>query len=438
MEIIVVLFYFLISIFLLKKWSFFKNSGISFQTLSLLFSLKFIIGISLFYVYTYYYTERKTADIFKYFDDARYLYEHVYKIAPIRFWKIIFGFQNKSTEIHQYLIETHYWFKPHATNVFNDNRTVIRFNAVIYLFSFGFYHVHTLVLSMLSFIGLTCIYRSFLREFESKRKELIVACFLIPSVLFWGSGILKESILLFGIGVLFYSFTKILYIKKNTIYFIIAFLSLGLLAITKTYVLIVIVPSMIAWIIIQKFNIKKIGRTFFYINIGLIICAFNLKYVHPSLDVRGNLKYKQRDFINVARDTKAGSTISLGKLDDSAYSYIKNIPNSLINGLFRPTIFEAKNLFSFSSAVENLFIIILLILLLIFFKKPIESQLPYIYFSIYFSILLSILIGLTVPVLGAVVRYKVPFIPFIISALLICIDFNKMKTFFYKLKNENN
>jgi hypothetical protein len=430
LEIIGVLFYFLICLFLLKKWSFFKNSGIPFKTLTFLFSLKFIVGMSVFYVYTYYYTDRKTADVFKYFDDAKYLYEHVYTNSPIKFWKIIFGFQNTTFEIHKHLIETHYWFKPHATNVFNDNRTVIRFNAVIYLFSFGFYHVHTLVLSMLSFIGLTGIYRSFSTVFQNKKNELIVSCFLIPSVLFWGSGILKESILLFGIGVFFYSFTFVLNSEKKPIYFLSALFSLGLLAITKTYVLIVIIPSIISWITVQHFKIKKIGLAFFVINIGLIIGAFNLKYVHPSLDVRGNLKYKQRDFINVARDTKAGSTISIGKLDDSAYSYIKNIPNSLINGLFRPTIIDISNVFSLLSAIENILILFLFVLPMFFFQKPSKIQLPYIYFSIYFSVLLTILIGLTVPVLGAIVRYKVPFMPFIISALLICTDFQKMKNFF--------
>ena len=70
---------------MLKRWSFFKNSGISFRTLSVLFTLKFIIGISVYYVYTYYYTDRKTADVFKYFDDAKYLYDHVYHNNQVRF-----------------------------------------------------------------------------------------------------------------------------------------------------------------------------------------------------------------------------------------------------------------------------------------------------------------------------------------------------------------
>ncbi len=412
---------------MLKRWSFFKNSGISFKTLSILFTLKFILGISVYYVYTYYYTDRKTADVFKYFDDAKYLYDHVYHHHQVRFWKIIFGIQNESSEIHNHLKETNYWFKPHASNVFNDNRTVIRFNAVIYLFSFGYYHVHTLVLSTLSFIGLTGIYRTYIYEFSERKKELILACFLIPSVLFWGSGILKESILIFGIGIFVFAFTRVIYVKKNIKYILVVLGTLGLLAITKTYVLIVLIPSVLAWIMIYYFKLQKIGWTFFMVNIGLIVLVFNAKHINQSIDLTGNLKYKQRDFINVARDTKAGSTIKLGELDDTAWSYLKNTPQAIVNGMFRPTLIEVKNIFFALTAIENTFFMVLIILVLFFFKKPTIKQLPYLYFGLYFTLLLTILIGLTVPVLGAIARYKIPIMPFTMSILLLSIDYLKIK-----------
>lgn len=412
---------------MLKRWSFFKNSGISFKTLSILFTLKFILGISVYYVYTYYYTDRKTADVFKYFDDAKYLYDHVYHHHQVRFWKIIFGIQNESSEIHNHLKETNYWFKPHASNVFNDNRTVIRFNAVIYLFSFGYYHVHTLVLSTLSFIGLTGIYRTYIYEFSERKKELILACFLIPSVLFWGSGILKESILIFGIGIFVFAFTRVMYVKKNIKYILVVLGTLGLLAITKTYVLIVLIPSVLAWIMIYYFKLQKIGWTFFMVNIGLIVLVFNAKHINQSIDLTGNLKYKQRDFINVARDTKAGSTIKLGELDDTAWSYLKNTPQAIVNGMFRPTLIEVKNIFFALTAIENTFFMVLIILVLFFFKKPTIKQLPYLYFGLYFTLLLTILIGLTVPVLGAISRYKIPIMPFTMSILLLSIDYLKIK-----------
>ena len=430
LELFCIIFYYLLLLFAIKKWSFFTNSGISFKTLGLLFTLKFIFGLSIYFVYTYYYTDRKTADIFKYFDDAKYLYEKVYKISPIQFWKIIFGIQNESAETHNLLVKTNYWFKPFTSNVFNDNTTIIRFNAVIYLISFGCYHVHTLVLSMLSFIGLTSIFRIYSEKFSARKTELIIACFLIPSLLFWGSGVLKESILLFGIGVFLFAFTQLIYTKNKSFYIGIIVLTIGLLAITKTYVLILLIPSIFSWILSHYTKTKKVGLVFVLVNIGLIIIAFNIGKIDARLDFLTNLKYKQKDFINVANYTKAGSTIHVKVLTNSSWSFVKTMPEAFINGLFRPSIFEIKNVFFALSALENFTLIILLILVIVCFKKPTLAQLPYIYFGIYFTILLSILIGWTVPVLGAIVRYKIPCLPFLYCVLLLCIDFKKVKNKF--------
>ncbi len=438
LEFSYVTFYYLMLLLVLKKWSFFKNSGISFKTLSTLLTIKLLFGLSIYYVYTYYYPDRKTADIFKYFDDAKYLYEKVYKNSPIQFWKIIFGIQIETSEIHALLLKTNYWFKPYTSNIFNDNRTVIRFNSVIYLFSFGYYHIHTLVLCMFSFIGLTGIFRVYNEKFSNRKTELIIACFLIPSVSFWGSGVLKESILLFGIGLFVFSFNQLLDAKNKIFNLTIITLTLGLLAITKTYVLILFIPSIFSWILTLYFRTKKVGVIFITINTILILFAFIAGKINPRLDFIADLKYKQKDFINVANYTKAGSKIHLKTLNNTTWSFVKTMPEAFINGLLRPSIFEIKNLFFAFSALENFCILGLFILMILFFKKPTKIQLPYIYFGIYFSVLLAILIGWTVPVLGAIVRYKIPFLPFTFSILLLCIDFGKIKKYFNNHLNENN
>jgi len=95
--------------------------------------------------------------------------------------------------------------------------------------------------------------------------------------------------------------------------------------------------------------------------------------------------------------------------------------------MFRPTLIEMKNIFFALTAFENTMFLILIVLAIFFFKKPTVNQLPYLYFGLYFSLLLTILIGLTVPVLGAIVRYKIPFMPFTMSILLLSIDYSKIK-----------
>ena len=427
MEIFCTSIYILLIIFLIYRWNFFKLSGIKTEKLLFLFLLKITFCFAIYFVYTRYYTIRETADIFKYFDDAELLYNNVYLKSPSNYWKIIFGINNESNQIHHELKQTQYWFKPHETNIFNDNRTIIRFNAAIYLISFGYYHIHSIILCFLSFIGLVALYRTFIYYFEERKKILIYPIFLIPSVLFWGSGILKESILIFSLGLFMLTFNHCLHLKKRVlINSIVLLISLFLLAITKTYVLLTLIPSTTAWIVCWKYTKLKPTITFLVINIFYILLAFQLKYIHPSLDVPGNIRFKQIDFINVAKETKSGSRITITPLTESILSYLNNAPQALLNSLFRPTIFECNSVLTIFACIENCIFSVLILCAFIFFKKPTRNQKIVILFCIFFTLCLSLLIGYVVPVVGAIVRYKVPLLPFVCAALCMCIDTQKI------------
>ena len=410
-----------------KRLNFAKNSGISNKELSFLFLIKLLFGFALYVIYTQFYTDRSTADIFKYYDDAELLYQQLLTSSPNDYFKIILGIQGDDPQIISALRNTHFWFKPFDTGVFNDNRTIIRINMVIRLFSFGAYHLHAIVFCLMSFLGSLAIYKCFYSVFTSKKWELLIACFLIPSLLLWASSILKESVLIFGIGGLLLSFTRLLHSNKKRIANVILFtLSILLLSITKTYVLLILVPSLIAWLLIVKWKIKHVHLTFL-ISYGVcILFAFNAYRIAPKFDLGKILQKKQLDFINVARDTKAGSAITVTRLDGSFISCLKNSPEALANCIFRPLPWESNSIFALFASFENVVIILLIILAGLYSKKPTDEQKPYLYFSFYFVVLLALLIGLTVPVLGAIVRYKVPAMIFLVSFLLLCIDKEKL------------
>ena len=70
MNVIMALCFTAIFIVVIRKHRFFKDSGLSFQILIGIFSLKLLSAIALHLLYSIYYTERSEADIFKYFDDG--------------------------------------------------------------------------------------------------------------------------------------------------------------------------------------------------------------------------------------------------------------------------------------------------------------------------------------------------------------------------------
>lgn len=72
-QVIVFIAFLLWFIFLIKRFNFFQLEGVKPIVLQLAFLVKVIAGTGLWALYTYYYTDRANADIYKYFDDGYYL-----------------------------------------------------------------------------------------------------------------------------------------------------------------------------------------------------------------------------------------------------------------------------------------------------------------------------------------------------------------------------
>ena len=68
--------------------NFFYAEGLSRTAISLFFILKIFAGLALWTLYTYYYPDRATADIFKYFDDSKIMYDALFE-KPDDFQKFI-------------------------------------------------------------------------------------------------------------------------------------------------------------------------------------------------------------------------------------------------------------------------------------------------------------------------------------------------------------
>jgi hypothetical protein len=58
------------------------------------------------------------------------------------------------------------------------------------------------------------LYQTFLKEFPDLKKEFAIACLFIPSCVFWGSGLMKDSFTLSAVGWFTYAFYHF-FIKKQ-------------------------------------------------------------------------------------------------------------------------------------------------------------------------------------------------------------------------------
>ena len=423
LNVLLPLIYLAFFLWLIGKLNYFKIAGFSALSLQFAFLLKAFCGLVIYLIYTYYYPVRMEADTFKYFDDSKYLYNALWE-HPLDYFKMLFGINCENDYfLKHYYSDMYNWYRSYDNGLLNDNRLVIRLNAFVRLFSFGNYHVHSLFFNFLTFIGSYSLARLFLVFSESKWKTYLVV-FLIPSFVFWSAGILKESILIFALGSFTWNVYKLISSShKISTYLWILFL-IPILFVMKFYVFVALIPAILAWWISQK--TKRTISIHLVTIVACLLVALGIGTIFPTYNFLVIMAAKQGDFINLANFLKVNSSIYMDYLEPNLWSFIKASPKAFINTLTRPWPTELKGILFYPPLFENLFIIFILFIGWFYRKKVNPQQWRFIVFCLTFSILLFVIIGLTTPIIGAIVRYKIPAIPFLIFVALLFLDDSKL------------
>ena len=403
---------------------FFSLEGIQPKFVSIVFILKVIAGCALGLLYTYYYTDRTTADTFKFFDDSKVLFGAL-STNPKHFFEMLTGINGDSPELLPYYNKMNAWLN--ADVLFNDNKTLVRLNAIFHFFSLGYYYVHVVFINFLSFAGLIGLFKVFQSFQKSKSKELFIAMMLLPSMLFWGSGLLKDGLLLFALGIMLYSFNRMVNRTCSRGHQVVFAASFFLLMITKLYVLAAISPGLIAWYWSGNDSMRKIVVKFLGCYAIYFILVFNIGQVNDKYDITDIIYWKQKNFYVLAEYTNAKSLIHISQIEPSAWSILKHSPEAVLRVFVRPFITDSSSPLILMAAFENVLIMVVMLLCVLFFKKSEFLQQPIFYFSIFLILILFSLIGLITPILGAMVRYKVPALPFLMFVFISLLDIEKLK-----------
>jgi hypothetical protein len=410
------------------RWKFFNLQGISRKLIVFAFILKLLAGVGL----TLYYNqnmERSESDTFRYFDDSEHLHKAITE-NPKVYLKMLFV-SDDSQELMPYLNGMNNWFPAQRTALYNDNRTVIRLNAMMRIVSFGNYYTHLLFFSMMAFYGLTFIYKAFHKNFVGKKKILFAIIFLTPSLMFWSSGILKEAPLLLAFGILLNILNKIFNKKVYWLHYLILIFCTIFLFHLKFYVGLLLVPAITGylWIINQKGPhpiIKVILNFSIYFSASVI-----WHYQNWNWSLFTVLKWKRKDFLGLAKIENAKSLIETGNLEDNPLSFLMNAPMGLWNSISRPYLWEVYSLAVLPNAIENIFIFLFIIICVVFGKRTNFKNIGY--FFIMYALGLMTIIGMVTPIIGSLVRYKIPALPFFLMFFLLFLDMDKLKSRFFLL-----
>ena len=413
------------------KLQFFKLSGVNTRFLQISFIVKTLAGIGMYFLYTYYYPVRADADTFKYFDDSRILYEALWT-KPADFFKMLFGIGCENDYFFKtYYVKMYNWYLAYDNGLVNDSRLIIRLNAVFRIFSFGNYHIHSLLLNFVSFTGLYALMRLFIAVSGSKWKSFLAA-FAVPSVIFWSSGILKEAVLIFAIGFFSWNFYKIVIGEYSHRRLLTILLFVSILLVVKLYVFAALIIAC-AGLIAAKFIERSVLAYLVAFGIMMVLVSI-VGFINPTYSFIELIVSKQHDFIELSKKVVVHSLIPVQALDHSFWSILKSIPTALLNTFTRPWISDIRGILFIPSVLENI-----LVFLLAFFAirnkvKLDPNKKNFVLFCFTFTIVLFLIIGLTTPIIGAIVRYKIPALPFLVFGLLLCVN----NTHIPLLKSQNS
>ncbi|WNB17868.1 hypothetical protein [Marivirga arenosa] len=308
---------------------------------------------------------------------------------------------------------------------------IVRIAAIFGFLTYNSYAAVALLFAFFSFLGLWLMYQSFVKIYPELKLQFAIAIFFIPTVFFWGSGILKDTITLGASGFLVYSFIQIFFERRSVVFnTLLLLLSIYLITSIKLYIFLCLMPSLILWFFFYRIGrIKSLALRImvapFLLTIGAIAAYFvalkagedNNRY---ALDQLAETAQVTAYDIRYWTGRDAGSGYALGELDGTYASMIRLAPQAINVSLFRPYIWEVNNPLMLLSALEALFLLGLTIW--VFYKnrfvhitQSIKS--PIILFCLIFAIIFAFGVGISTYNFGTLSRYRIVMVPFYVMAI---------------------
>ena len=319
---------------------------------------------------------------------------------------------------------------------------LVKITTVINFICLHSYGSSTVVFATLSFIGLWFAYSNLCTIYPNYKKPLFYSFFMIPSVLFWGSGILKDTVTLGCVGILIYSFSNLFILKRKI--FVSIFLALIAIIAIKTlkpYILYILLPCLMIW---GQTNLKNIVKGSFIriIIIPIIVSSITLGTFYTIQGISQgagrydieNLEHTLQGFHSwpsYLAETRDQSGYTLGEIELTPLGYLKVSPAAFNVTFFRPYLWEIRNFPTLIGAIEGLFTFCFFMYLLLtlrgkFFKLIFSNK--EVLFMMTFSIFFGVVVGISSYNFGALSRYKMPAQLLFISSLTLIYCVSKDKT----------
>lgn len=485
---IITLFFFLLVLFYFLKWGK-KHWQVDNQWLiPVLFLGKCGFALFFLYIYTYHYGGGElTADAARFFHESKVFFNLFFE-HPEMYFKFLLGLENDALVVDQYMPELSHWNASSRT-LPNDSRNVIRINSLLHFVSNGEILVHFLIFSFVSFLAALDLSMFVRRVSNVPLPIVLVFLTLMPSIAFWSSSIIKEPLMLAGLFFLIRGvFDQHISTKGKVLRWVIGLVLMWLFKPYILFLLlpVLLYYLFIARFFSTWMGLLSSATLTIILGIGLLAALGKLddgvhivsRQQHDFMNVRDgglylikdssyqyyiyfenrdnfliqgstaqllkptgalivhNTDYSDRvpytlDSVGHVYDvflrlTQAGSGIDVTRINDSGWTMVKMIPEVLVNTVVRPWPWDKGSWLIIPAFIENVIVIFLVLLSFVFRRSLNGIEKQWVLTLMLFSLGVFCVVGWTTPVLGAIVRYKIPATAALVIVSLIQLDYQKL------------
>lgn len=282
--------------------------------------------------------------------------------------------------------------------------------------------------SAASHIAIWFIYKKLSTLFPQYRKAALISFLFLPSLTFWASASSKETLLMIFLSILSIIFLKFVYQKWKWWEGIIFFIVLWWLVLLKYYY-----AFGVALMLCLYGFLHYTQKLSFFARIILCFALFGatlgLTFLHPNLRLENFVSALYDNYTLILAASPQGSALDLG-LAPSWQSLIVHSPLGLCVGIFAPLPHQISKWQMLPIAIENLLVLILFVCVLFKIIQQQRSTIKRMFhldakgkmllFSVFvFAIVMATFLGLSSPNFGALSRYRVGYMPFLIFGLLV-------------------
>ena len=387
-------------------------------------TVRIIGALAVGFLYQFYY---EGGDTFAYHTHgSRPLWEAIID-SPLEGFRLLFLDGEYGPGIWNTASRIWYWNDPQSF-------FVIRLAAILDLFTFSSYSATAVLFAVIAFVGGWMFFLTFYKLYPDLHRWVAFAILFIPSVVFWGSGIFKDTITLSALGVATFTFHRAFIERRAKMGAIVLLLfSFWVIFSIKKYILLCFLPAVLLWWMATY--LSRISSRMLRLILAPLtgIVAVTLAYYAVLKVGEDDPRYHISRLAETARMTAydirygwgartgEGSGYTLGELDGTWQSMVSLAPQAINITLFRPYLWEVSNPLMLFSAIEGLVLSVITCYLIwrVRLKLFDYLQRPNVLFCLVFALVFAFAVGVSTFNFGTLSRYKIPMLPYFLLVLVM-------------------